>query len=107
MSNFAQYVYTTPKEGADIKLQLSRKWDKLNSRQRTITQPDMRRTVRMDATPPVVIIEAQDQEVYAAILALGETSAVHVKRFEAMAQKGKTQRAAVKALASIAEFLKG
>lgn len=105
--NFALYTFTVPKAGKDITLKLSRGWDKLRANQRTITRPEQRRTLRMDDSPKVVIINAQDQEVYAAILELGKTSEAQLTYFTEMDTTSKRERAASKALDAIAAFLKG
>lgn len=107
MMNFALPVFTVPKPGKDIKITFSRDWDNLRANQRVLTRPEVRRTLRIDDNPKVVIVSAQDQEVYDAILKLGKTSVDQVAYFEEMDATSKRERSAVKALASIAEFLKG
>ena len=106
-STFAQFVFTLPKPGKDIVLELSLGWDTLRPSQRTITQVEMRRTLKIMETPARVIVPASDQENYAAILALGEGSKAHIERFEAQAVQHKQDKANRKMLASIAAFLKG
>ncbi len=105
MSNFAQFVFTLPKAGKDIVLELSLGWDTLKTNQRTITQPELRRTLKIMETPPRVIVPITDQEEYAAILSLGEKSAAHIERFDEMARTAKEDKIAREALKAMREFL--
>lgn len=106
MSNFPQYVFRIPGAQKPIVLRLSKAWDTLKSNQRTITQPEMRRTIGLMETPKVVTIPA-DHPQYAAILALGETSAAHRQRFEDMNARAKADRHARKLISDIAKVISG
>lgn len=104
MKTFAQYIFTIPQAQEPINLKLSKGWDSLKGTQRTITQVELRRSLKIMDTPLKVSVAA-DHPAYAAILALGEKSVAHVARFDEQARVAKQSRQGRKLIATIAALV--